>query len=288
MICFNCKRQIPDNVQNCPACGSPIIPQVQIRKEVKFRRFQRWVLYLVIAVVFSGMTAYAIKISTDNTQILNKFAETQNALNQTKSDLDAASKNLTAKEGELAQAQSQVSQLTEEQTALNQKTADYQKMIEEQSNLVKQYNDFKVDLGAANANVYAALVKLALGISNKDLAKIPVADYNLGSGVDTDKDGLSDVVEGALGTDPAKDDTNANTYKDKQEILNGYNPIGSGKLVFDSALVSRLKGDILLQVEHKSEAWYLSPKDGKRYFLGLPGDAVKALEKLNSATSTVQ
>ncbi len=36
---------------------------------------------------------------------------------------------------------------------------------------------------------------------------------------------------------------------------------------FDSELVERLKGYILLQVESRGEAWYLNPTDGLRYYL---------------------
>ena len=66
MVCFNCKSQIPDNVTSCPNCGAPVMYQTQVKKEVKLRRWQRWILYAVIAVVFIGMTAYAVKIYLDN------------------------------------------------------------------------------------------------------------------------------------------------------------------------------------------------------------------------------
>lgn len=74
-----------------------------------------------------------------------------------------------------------------------------------------------------------------------------------GEAVDSDKDGLDDVRERELGTDPFnadtdKDglndgdeviiwktnplnlDTDSDTYKDGDEIRNGYNPLGAGKL----------------------------------------------------------
>lgn len=49
---------------------------------------------------------------------------------------------------------------------------------------------------------------------------------------------------------------------------------------WDSKLVNRLKGKILLQVESKGEAWYINPKDGKRYYLGSPSDAFAVMKKL--------
>jgi predicted small lipoprotein YifL len=71
--------------------------------------------------------------------------------------------------------------------------------------------------------------------------------------VDTDKDGLTDVEEKQLGTDPnkadtdgdglsdydevkkwktdpLKTDTDGDGYPDGEEVQNGYNPLGAGKL----------------------------------------------------------
>lgn len=45
-------------------------------------------------------------------------------------------------------------------------------------------------------------------------------------------------------------------------------------------LAKRLSGMILLQVESKGEAWYVSPKDLKRYYLGRPADAFRVMSKL--------
>ncbi|OGH88738.1 MAG: hypothetical protein A3J93_01420 [Candidatus Magasanikbacteria bacterium RIFOXYC2_FULL_42_28] len=74
-----------------------------------------------------------------------------------------------------------------------------------------------------------------------------------GQGVDSDKDGLDDVREAEIGTnptqtdsdsdelsdgdeviiwktDPLKKDTDGDTFSDGQEVKNGYNPLGPGKL----------------------------------------------------------
>ncbi len=82
-----------------------------------------------------------------------------------------------------------------------------------------------------------------------------------GEAVDSDKDGLDDVREKELGTDPYNADTdgdglsdgdeviiwktnplNADTdgdsYKDGEEVRNGYNPLGAGKLFNISSGVS--------------------------------------------------
>lgn len=46
------------------------------------------------------------------------------------------------------------------------------------------------------------------------------------------------------------------------------------------ALVNRLSGKILLQVEAAGEAWYLNPVDAKRYYLGRPSDAFALMRSL--------
>lgn len=42
-------------------------------------------------------------------------------------------------------------------------------------------------------------------------------------------------------------------------------------------IASRLSGRVLLEVERHGEAWYVSPADGRRYFLGAPDDAWRIL-----------
>lgn len=86
------------------------------------------------------------------------------------------------------------------------------------------------------ATAYHALEVFGLGITNTDLAKIPVAQGEL----------------------------------DSVEVLE--TPI-------DEALVQRLSGRILLQVESVGEAWYVNPVDGKRYYLK---DGAQTLERLTS------
>jgi hypothetical protein len=50
---------------------------------------------------------------------------------------------------------------------------------------------------------------------------------------DTDDDGLTDELETLFGTDPANPDTDGDGYKDGEEVENGYNPLGEGKLNVD-------------------------------------------------------
>ncbi len=48
----------------------------------------------------------------------------------------------------------------------------------------------------------------------------------------------------------------------------------------DAALMSRVHGRILLQVEEHGEAWYVNPTDGRRYYLGRPDDAFALMSGL--------
>lgn len=112
--------------------------------------------------------------------------------------------------------------------------------------------------------------KLATGISYEDIQKIPVGVpdklYNL---VDSDKDGLPDNLEVALGLDPYKADTDGDGYSDKVELNNGYNPIGNTRYLHDKKLTDRLEGKMLLQVagpNSHGEIWYVSK--GKRWYGG--------------------
>ncbi|MFA6410778.1 MAG: CARDB domain-containing protein [Candidatus Buchananbacteria bacterium] len=114
---------------------------------------------------------------------------------------------------------------------------------------------------------YEALRKFGLGITDTDLAKIPVGIEDRFFDTDTDGDGLNDTLEESLGTDLNKPDTDGDGYTDKAEIQSNYNPLGTGTKTIDANLTNRLKGKIVLQVQSLGQAWYINPKDGKRYYL---------------------
>lgn len=48
--------------------------------------------------------------------------------------------------------------------------------------------------------------------------------------IDSDKDGLTDLVEKFYGTDPYNPDTDGDGYLDGEEVKNHFNPLGQGKL----------------------------------------------------------
>jgi hypothetical protein len=64
---------------------------------------------------------------------------------------------------------------------------------------------------------------------------IPIFGYLVGLDTqefveDTDEDGLYTIWENMFGTDPNKSDTDGDGYKDGDEVRNGYNPKGEGRL----------------------------------------------------------
>lgn len=120
---------------------------------------------------------------------------------------------------------------------------------------------------ANGEEAYEALRTFGLGITDADIAKIPVGIESRFQETDTDGDGLSDKMEEGLGTDIAKADTDGDGFNDGTEVSSGHNPLGSGTLPTSATLLNRLKGRIVLQVLKQGQAWYISPVDGKRYYL---------------------
>ena len=134
------------------------------------------------------------------------------------------------------------------------------------------------------ADAFSVMREQGVGITDSDLAKVPLGLVDL-TGEDTDGDGLSDLLEDAIGSDPAKTDTDGDGFPDKDEVQNGYQADGSGQAVIDNVFAGNQKGKIFLQVEKNGEAWYISPADGKRYFLGRPADAFSVMRNLGLGIS---
>lgn len=135
------------------------------------------------------------------------------------------------------------------------------------------------------AAAFSIMQKSGVGASNLSLGKIPVGlDSRLG-GTDSDGDLLPDKLEQALGTDPKKKDADGDGYDDYLEIKNEYNPIGSGRQGTDAAFAKSQAGRILLQVEGKGEAWYINPKDNKRYYLADGETAFQVMKYLGLGIS---
>ena len=112
---------------------------------------------------------------------------------------------------------------------------------------------------------HSLLQVFGLGITNTDLAKIPIGIEDRAEILDSDNDGLDDRLEESLGTNIYNPDSDNDGFTDAEEIKNGFSPLGSGRLAFDSSLANRIEGKILLQVEDKGQAWYMY--NGKRYYM---------------------
>ncbi len=253
----------------------------------------KWIIYIVLILILVGLAGVAGRIYLANRDLVSNTAKTIEELASakaelvlTKDDLAKAKSDLAAKDSELVELENKMTvngqsadelnrMFLETQARLASTTEEVEKLKQE----TKLIDQFKITLGSENVNLYAAIKKLGVGISNADIAKIAIADYNLG-GADSDGDGLADAAEISLGTKKDNADSDGDGYNDKQEITGGFNPLGAGRLNLDNNFSNNQKGKILLQVQSKGEAWYVSLVDGKRYFLGIPANGVKAMEVL--------
>jgi len=259
----------------CPNCGQPVIAPEQIIKEVNVRRLQRYLFYAVIVMIVIAAVAIMVRIYSTNTKLMLEVGQVKQSLEGTAGELTTAQAELAQKKKDLAKVQADLAANSQKMQAadsqLSQKTSAYQALLDEKAQLEQGHEQCSMDLNLADANIYGLIVKLGVGVTNKNLASIPLADANLG-GQDGDNDGLSDTVEKSLGTDPNKADTDNDGFDDKREVITGYNPVGKGMLPLNPKYVQSVKGRILLQIEGDKSAWYVA-NDGKRYFLGNPGDA---------------
>ena len=126
---------------------------------------------------------------------------------------------------------------------------------------------------------------LGIGITTEQLENIPIGGIDDLSGEDSDRDGLSDMFEDAIGTDKNNSDTDSDGYNDKQELKGNYGPSGPEKIDLNINFAQDQAGKILLQVENNGEAWYINPENNKRYFLGRPVDAFQIMRNLGLGIS---
>lgn len=71
------------------------------------------------------------------------------------------------------------------------------------------------------------------------------------------------------------------TNGDLEKIpVNSSSSVKSGKVSYSQALINKLKGKILLQVQSRGQAWYVNPVNGQRYFLATPADAFNLMRRL--------
>lgn len=147
------------------------------------------------------------------------------------------------------------------------------------------YKEKKLYYLGRPADAFQVIRNQGVGISNANLAKISIGLSAL-SGADTDKDGLPDALETAIGTDKNKTDSDGDGFNDKDELIAGYAPWAKTiKINYDNNFAAGQKGKIFLQVESRGQAWYINPADGKRYFLARPADAFNIMRQLGAGIS---
>jgi hypothetical protein len=138
-----------------------------------------------------------------------------------------------------------------------------------------------------DSSALTVLNKFGEGISNENLAKIPLAMDKRFVRSDSDSDGLDDRVERAIGTDPFKADSDNDSHADGLEIRHHFNPLGPGRLPIDLKFSASLAGRILLQVEGSGEAWYISPVNNLRYYIGDFEDLSRIIKYLGKGINTI-
>lgn len=280
MVCSSCGQEVADTLPSCPHCGKiftsrpqddsaptrpaeivtmPAMPpmsrmsehvnseKLEVHQAVKQRRKQRWFFYVVIIVLFLGAVGLLVKTYNDNTALINQIngvntelKQSKLSLTQSQQQLDAASTTLSAAQTELATKAGELEKIT-----------------------------------GVKANLVNVILQTGLKMDKDDLKKIPYAKATV-PGPDADADGLADEVEAALGTDKALADTDNDGYTDLDELLRGYNPLGTGNLGLNSDFANKYKGRLILQEKDFTSAWYVG-YNGERYYLGSSVDNFAAL-----------
>lgn len=294
MICSDCGREIADNSLSCQYCGKMFVSQrakdeeiapaheqithlagqlknqeTATDKAISFRRQQRWFLYGVIVVMFIVGIIMMVNIYSANTKAMTEMANLQvkysakeKQLDDVQTQLDEANATLTNKNSTVNDYQEKLSQSTKNLTEM----VDKNKRLEEELAVNKlSAETCQANLISATGVNYNLITRLGVVLSAGEMLKIPVA-LSDSEAMDTDKDGLVDELEKALGTDEIKMDTDADGYDDKAELEKGYNPTGTG--AWSTTAANNYRNRVVINKQNDTiNAWYVAI-NGKRYFLG--------------------
>lgn len=273
MICLTCKRQIPDDSEKCPHCGTAVFHKEQLAREIGFRRYQRWIFYAILALSFAGMIGLIVKIYDSNSKLLVDLANVQGDLGKKDKELSAAKLTLDQKIQEVQTMRQEMEnqkgelsgQVSAKEQEINDKVAQIQKEVEDRLEVEGRYEAAQAELdGAVSAAKNAG--RAVAGIAKADIAKIPLSSF-LPGGPDKDGDGLSDELEAALGSNASSTDTDSDGFSDRQEVSGGFDPlVAGGKLPIDQKFADKQRGRLFLQADN-NYLWYIGT-DGKKYLIG--------------------
>jgi hypothetical protein len=257
MICLSCKKQIPDDSDRCPYCGAEVFHKNQLVKEIGFRRYQRWIFYCLFFFIFAGAVGIILRVYSINSKLLTTLSDAQSNLSQRQAELSKAQSDLNTLQATKNNLESQNKAVSDD---LNAKLAAAQKVLDEET--------AKQNSKASSSNsslILHNIFSVAGGITNTDLAKIPLAD-TFYQGTDTDGDGLPDDLEVSLGTSATSTDTDSDSYLDRAEFISGFDPlVKNGKLPINESYAAAQKDKIFVQTGNY--LWYVGA-DAKRYYIG--------------------
>jgi len=138
----------------------------------------------------------------------------------------------------------------------------------------------------SDGSALAILKHLAGGATSQMLSAWPIGTAAF-VGSDSDGDGLPDAVEESIGTSPNSTDTDGDGYIDGLEVINNYQPSGSGRQILNLATAKQYQGRLWLQTDGHGELWYIKPSDQRRYYLPAGSDLLQnVLRQLSSAITT--
>jgi cell division protein FtsL len=253
-----------------------------VNKDVQMRRQQRWVFYAIFVLLFLAALILVLKVYADNTKLVANVENLNATISQRNSDLEKVRQDLADRNQAAEAASTSLEQLKQELaknvSQLQEITAKNKEFETQVSEKGTEVDNSKLVLERAKANTLNLILTLGVELKADDIKKIPVADVII-AGTDTDKDGLSDDFETALGSDPLKTDTDGDSYGDKEEVVGGFNYLGQGMMPLDIKFAEKYKGKIVLN--RRGEvfyAWYIG-QDAKRYYMGSSENKFEALRE---------
>lgn len=99
--------------------------------------------------------------------------------------------------------------------------------------------------------------------------------------LDTDQDGLTDVEEAELGTDPTKKDTDADNYWDSWEVLEGTDPLDLASRIYTGFWPYNPDKDALVQGTWAQASTTAGSQFPRQVFLDQHGDMVEIYDFAN-------